>query len=141
LPEEPPQGLTERQLIEKHTSDPACARCHERIDPFGYALEGFDAIGRSRDANTSAKLADGTALDGLGGLRTYLLTTRRDDFVRQFCRKLLGYALGRGVLLSDRPLLDEMLARLSANGYRVGDAADLIVRSRQFREVRSRAAA
>jgi Protein of unknown function (DUF1592)/Protein of unknown function (DUF1588)/Protein of unknown function (DUF1587)/Protein of unknown function (DUF1585)/Protein of unknown function (DUF1595)/Planctomycete cytochrome C len=138
LPEEPPAGLTERQLIEKHSSDPACARCHERIDPFGYALEGFDAIGRSRDANTRAHLADGTVFNGLDGLRTYLLTTRRDDFVRQFCRKLLGYALGRSVMLSDRPLLEEVQARLAASGFHVADAVELIVTCRQFREVRGR---
>ena len=138
LPEEPPAGLTERQLIEKHSSDAACARCHVRIDPFGYALEGFDAIGRKRDADTQAKLADGTAFNGLDGLRGYLLNTRRDDFVRQFCRKLLGYALGRGIQLSDQPLLDEMRAQLAANGFRVGTAIELIVQSRQFREVRGR---
>ena len=57
---------------------------------------------------------DGTEFDGLDGLRDYLLTKRRDAFLRQFCRKLLGYALGRGVQLSDEPLLDEMQTQLKA---------------------------
>jgi hypothetical protein len=56
--------------------------------------------------------------------------------VRQFCRKLLGYALGRAVQLSDEPLLDEIQARVAANGHRVGTALEAIVTSRQFREIR-----
>ena len=138
LPEEAPAGLTERQLIEKHSSDPSCMVCHQQIDPFGFALEGFDAIGRKRDADTQAKLTDGTAFNGLDGLRSYLLNSRREDFVRQFCRKLLGYALGRGVRLSDGALLAEMRARLAASGHRVSTAIELILRSPQFREVRGR---
>jgi hypothetical protein len=145
LPEEAPAGLTERQLTERHSSDPKCAGCHLRIDPFGFALEGFDAIGRARkqDAaglviDTRTTLANGTPIDGLDGLRTYLLNNRGDDFVRQFCRKLLGYALGRSVQLSDKPLIETMLAQLKAHEYRVSTAMELIVRSPQFREVRGR---
>jgi hypothetical protein len=145
LPETAPQGLTERQLIEKHSSDPACARCHQRVDPFGFALEGFDAIGRVRskdaaglDIDTRTVLPGGVAVDGLNGLRDYLLTRRQDDFLRQFSRKLLGYALGRAVQLSDKPLLDAMVARLKDGEGRVGGALELIVLSSQFREVRGR---
>jgi len=66
LPEEAPVGLTERQLIERHSSDPKCARCHERIDHFGFALEGFDAIGRARseDAGTADQYAGETPRRG-----------------------------------------------------------------------------
>lgn len=145
LPDEMPDGLTERQLIERHTSDMKCASCHRRIDPYGFALEGFDAIGRSRtkdagglSVDTQVRLADGTAFNGMDGLRAYLLSARRDDFLRQFSRKLLGYALGRAVQLSDRPLIDAMVARLGTDGSGVADAIDLIVRSSQFREVRGR---
>lgn len=138
LPEQPPEGLTERQLIEKHSTDANCAACHSRIDPFGFALEGFDAIGRARKADTKVKLPDGTSVDGLAGLRTYLIDKRSDDFLRQFCRKLLGYALGRGVQLSDKPLINDMMERLKTNGFRVGEIVNLIVRSRQFREARGR---
>ena len=136
-------GLTMRELVEKHTKDPRCMSCHRRVDPFGFALERFDAIGRARDRDlggrpihTATKVMDGTELDGLDGLRRYLLGPRRDAFVRQFCRKLLGYALGRAVQLSDEPLLDEMLAALPKQGYSVNTAIDLIVSSRQFREIR-----
>jgi len=77
-------------------------------------------------------------LDDIDGLRTYLLTRRREAFERQFCRKLLGFALGRSVQLSDEPLLDEMLKQLTANEHRVGLAVQMIVRSPQFHDIRGR---
>jgi hypothetical protein len=136
-------GQTVRQLVEQHSRDVRCAGCHRRIDPLGYALEGFDAIGRRRQRDLAdrpvdvhAQLQDGAAFDDVDGLRQYLLTTRRDAVLRQFCRKLLGYALGRGVQLSDEPLLEEMQQRLAANGYRFSVAVETIVRSRPFREIR-----
>lgn len=133
LPEEAPVGLSERQLIERHSSDIRCASCHRRFDAYGFALEGFDAIGRNRPADTKAVLFDGAAVDGLDGLRSYLLQQRREDVLRQFSRKLLGYALGRSVQLSDQPLIDNMVA---ADGSRIGDLVEQIVRSPQFREIR-----
>ncbi len=138
LPEEAPQGLSERQLIERHSRDENCAGCHKRIDPFGFALEGFDAIGRARQADTKTILPDGTDVDGLGDLRNYLVTTRRDDFLHQFCRKLLGYALGRSVQLSDKPLIETVLTQLKANDYKISTAIELIVHSPQFQQVRGR---
>lgn len=139
LPGTVPQGLSERELIERHSSQPACAKCHARIDPFGFALESFDAIGRLRadgESDTRTELVDGTQLEGIEGLRRYLMHDRRETFVRNFCRKLLGYALGRGVRLSDEPLLDEMMVRLEAEDYRFHTAIECIVRSSQFREIR-----
>ena len=134
LPEETPANLSERQLIERHSRDENCAGCHRRIDPFGFALEGFDAIGRARKADTKTVLPDGTFVDGLKNLRDYLINQRGDDFLRQFYRKLLGYALGRSVQLSDRPLIDSMVR----SDHRIGTLIDLIVRSPQFREVRGK---
>lgn len=141
LPESESDGnLTVRQLVEKHRSVAACAHCHDRIDPFGFSLEGFDAIGRRRDKDLAGRAIDvnvelknGTKFSGASGLRTYLLETRRDDFVRHFCRKLLGYALARGVQLSDEPLLDDMLVQLKAHDYRFSAAVETILRSQQFR--------
>ena len=82
LPEdEATESLTVRQLTEKHSTDPSCYGCHVRIDAFGYALEGFDAIGRWRERDlgdrpidTQAKVMDGAQFEGLDGLRDYLLT-------------------------------------------------------------------
>jgi hypothetical protein len=139
------EGLTVRQLVEKHTTDPKCSGCHQRIDPFGFSLESFDAIGRRREKDlgdrlidTRVKAMDGAQFEGLEGLRNYLLTTRREAFVRQFCRKLLGFALGRSVQLSDEPLLARMQTELKANDYRVVPLVETIVGSRQFREIRGR---
>ena len=138
-------GLTVRQLVARHTSDPQCSSCHQRIDPFGFALEGYDAIGRRRDSDlagrpidTRTRLPDGSEINGLAGLRDYLLEKRRDAILRQLCRKLLGYALGREVQLSDEPLLAEMQERLPRSGYRSSSLIDMIVQSPQFRRIRGR---
>jgi Protein of unknown function (DUF1592)/Protein of unknown function (DUF1588)/Protein of unknown function (DUF1587)/Protein of unknown function (DUF1585)/Protein of unknown function (DUF1595) len=136
------EGLTVRQLVDKHVSDPKCAVCHRRIDPYGFSLEAFDAIGRHREKDLGDRPVDtrtsmdGSEFEGLDGLRSFLLTNRREAFVRQFCRKLLGYALARAVQLSDEPLLREMQDELAANDYNVYVAVETIVRSRQFREIR-----
>jgi hypothetical protein len=137
--------MTERQLIERHSSDPACAKCHVRIDPYGYAMEGFDAIGRARvqDASgktvdTSTRLPDGTQVSGMGELRSYLQKTRSEEFARQFNRKLLGYALGRSVQLSDEPVLDAIRERQIRSGDQISDTIVQIVLSSPFRQIRGR---
>ena len=139
------ENLTVRQLTERHTRVAACAVCHQRIDPFGFSLENYDPIGRFRDKDAGGRpidckavLRDGTRFDGVDGLRDYLLTQRKEDFLRHFCTKLLGYALGRSVTLSDRPLVDEMVAGLKANDYRISAAVLAVVRSKQFRCHRER---
>ena len=148
LSENVPVGLSERQLIAMHSENAACAKCHRRIDPFGFALEEFDAIGRlrttdaaGRPIDATATALDGTVIEGQQGLRAYLLGPRRDQFVRVFCRKLLGYSLGRGVQLSDEPLIDEMVARLADDDHRVSIAIEAIIMSPQFRSIRGRDAA
>jgi len=146
LPEdEATESLTVRQLTEKHSSDPKCSGCHVRIDGYGYALEGYDAIGRlrtrdlaDRPIDTRAKLFDGTQVEGADSLRDYLLNKKRDVVLRQFCRKLLGYALGRGVQLSDKPLLTEMQNQLREHDYRFSAPVETIVRSKQFRAIRGK---
>jgi hypothetical protein len=142
------QGLTVRQLVEKHSSDPRCAVCHQRIDAFGFSLEAFDAIGRKREKDlgdraidTRVQTMDGTKFDGINGLRSYLMTKRGDAFQRQFCRKLIGYALGRSVQLSDEPLLTEMQNKMKSKDCRMSALVASIVGSRQFREIRGKLAA
>ncbi len=141
LPEEETGGEgTVRQMVERHARIAECAGCHRRIDPFGFALEKYDPIGRFRDKDLGGRpidakvtLENGTRFEGIEGLRRYLLTQRGEDFRRHFCRKLLGYALGRTVTLSDQPLVDEMLAGLKKNGGRLSAAIMTIVESKQFR--------
>jgi mono/diheme cytochrome c family protein len=135
--------LTTRQMVERHVNDASCASCHVRIDPFGFAFEKFDPIGRLRTAESGglpidakAKLRDGTEFEGIDGLRDYLMAKKKDVIARLFCQRLLGYALGRGVTLSDTALIDEMAAELNKNEGRVSAALLAIVRSPQFRKIR-----
>lgn len=137
--------LTMRQIVERHAADPGCASCHVRIDPFGFTMERYDPIGRRRDKDlggrpidTRTRLRDGTELDGIDGLRRYLLGPKRETFVRLFCRRLLGYALGRSVTLGDTLLLDEMVTALHRNDGRILAAVETIVLSPQFRMIRGR---
>ncbi|MBY0586782.1 DUF1592 domain-containing protein [bacterium] len=135
--------LSVRQLVEKHSSDEKCAVCHRRIDPFGFAFENYDAIGRYRtkdlaehpiDAKTT--LPDGTSIDGPNDLRRYLLDKKREVVLGQFLKKLLGYSLGRSVQLSDQPLLDEIQTKLRENEDRFSLAIEMIVQSPAFRSIR-----
>ena len=135
--------LTVRQLTEKHSTDPKCSGCHRRIDAYGFSLESFDAVGRFREKDLGgrpidvrAKAPDGTLLEGAAGLRHYLSHQRKEAFLRQFSRKLLGYSLGRGVLLSDEPLVADLQRKLSARDARVGAAIETIVASPQFQRIR-----
>ena len=142
LPETAPEGLSVRELTERHRKDPACANCHIRIDPYGMTLEQFDALGRLRPArdlkpgDTAAITRDGVKIDGFAGLRDYLAGPRREDLLRTLARKLVGYALGRAVQLSDRKLVDELTMTM-LDGGRWSDALLVIVRSEQFRCIRS----
>ena len=137
-------GLTLRQITEKHREIESCAKCHDRIDPFGFALEGFDAIGRRRTTDlagrpidTKVRLKDGTEFSDISGLRNYVLSSRRDEFLNHFCRKLLGYALGRSVQLSDNSLLAEIRESLVKNHYHVQSAIMTVIQSPQFQRCRA----
>jgi hypothetical protein len=88
-----------------------------------------------RPIDTSTRLKDNTELNGMDGLRRYLTTHRRDDVLRQFYRKLLGYALGRAVQLSDEPFLDELLSLPPAE-QRFSAVVSRIILSDQFRKIR-----
>jgi hypothetical protein len=142
LPETPPAGLSVREITEFHTKDARCSGCHSRIDPYGIALERFDALGRLRPARdlkpgeTRATLRDGSVIDDdAGGLRAYITGPRRDDLLRSLARKLTGYALGRAVLPSDRGLIDAV-TKTMAGGGRWSDVLLVIVQSEQFRSIR-----
>ena len=127
-----------REALEQHRANPACAVCHNRLDPLGFALESFDAVGRQRitedgvEVDDSGVLPDGTIVDGLDGLRNVLMT-RKDEFVETFAEKLLTYAIGRGLEPSDRPALREIRRRVEASNYRFSALVDGIVGSVPFR--------
>ena len=131
--------LTLPQLLARHRADNNCAGCHRRFDSIGLVFEDFGPIGErrakdlgGRPVKTSATFPDGTDYTGLAGLRDYLRDKRQDDFVDNLCKKLLSYALGRGLILSDKKTLDEMRRRLKADEHRFGSAVEAIVTSPQF---------
>jgi hypothetical protein len=119
----PAQAKTLRQRMEAHRTDPVCASCHQLIDPFGFALENFDLVGRWRDSeagepiDTTARLVDGTAIDGPAALRAALLD-RSDAFVTAFTEKLLTYALGRILEANDKPAVRRIVADAAAEEHR-----------------------
>src|SRR6185369_2875397 len=134
--------LSPREQLELHRADAACASCHVKMDPLGYALENFDAVGAwrgedsGRPVDASAQLADGTPLSGLTGLRKVLLE-RRDDFTRAFSERLLTYALGRGVEPEDMPAVRAIARRAAADDYRIRAVILGIVESKPFNLRRS----
>ncbi len=137
------KATTLRARLEAHRADKACASCHDKIDPLGFALEGFDAIGRLRakdDAgqaiDDSAQIKNGPQFHGLAGLRTYL-ASRETEFTDLLNRKLLGYALGRAILPSDKPLLETMGAEMKKTGGHFSTAVLTIAQSRQFQNRRN----
>ena len=127
-----------REALEQHRASPACAACHARLDPLGFALEGFDAVGghRTEDGGVpveaSGALPDGTLVDGPAGLRRVLLE-RRDEFVETLAARLLTYALGRGLESYDRPAVREIRRRTEAAGYRFSALVAATVDSVPFR--------
>jgi len=141
LPETVPAGLTVREITERHSQDPRCSGCHSRIDPYGIALDRFDPLGRLRPAaemkpgETRSMLRDGTVIEDAAALRAYLAGPRREDLLRALARKLTGYALGRAVLPSDRPLVDTLTRTIAAGG-RWSEALLVLVQSEQFRCIR-----
>jgi hypothetical protein len=129
--------LTPREQLEMHSSNRVCAACHVRMDPLGYALENFDVIGawRTEDEGSpidvSARLPDGTNIDGVAGLRQVLLD-RKDDFTRAFTERLMTYALGRGVEPLDGPAVRAIVRRTAADDYRIRNVILGIVESEPF---------
>jgi len=129
-----------RERMEQHRKNPACASCHRVIDPVGFALENFDAVGawRTRDGGTlgdpvdaSGQLADGTRISGVVELRQALLR-RPETFVETLTEKLLTYAVGRGLGASDMPVVRSVVRSATANDYRFSSLVLGIVASAPF---------
>jgi mono/diheme cytochrome c family protein len=129
--------LSIREQMEVHRQNPSCSVCHVRMDPLGFSLENFDAIGRWRDqsegrtVDASAVFADGTELDGVQGLRAFVLA-RRENYVQAFAGKLLTYALGRHVDHRDQPALRTIVREAAARDYRWSAIVLGIVNSTPF---------
>ena len=127
-----------REALERHRANPACAACHARLDPLGFALENFDAVGAYRTEDdgatveASGALPDGTVVDGPAGLRR-VLAGRRDEFVETLAAKLLTYAIGRGLESYDQPAVRTIRRRVEAADYRFSALVSAIADSVPFR--------
>jgi hypothetical protein len=127
-----------RERMAQHRASPACASCHAMMDPLGFSLENFDAVGRWRTISesgapidASGKLPNGTAFEGPGGLRSSLLQS--DRFVSTLTEKMLTYALGRGVEYYDAPAVRAIVRDAAKNDYRFSSLLAGIVQSTPFR--------
>lgn len=130
-----------RDQLAKHRESPACNQCHRKFDPLGFAMEGFDPIGRKRDyydsnrklkIDTSGILPGGVAFSGPEELRALLLE-RREFFVRGLTSRLLSHALGRRIEASDRQSIDQLVAKVKDNEYPLADLIVEIASSAMFR--------
>jgi hypothetical protein len=131
-----------RERLEQHRADPACSGCHAVMDPLGFSLENFDAIGRYRvrDASgpidSSGELADGTPVTNVNTLRNVLLA-KPEVFVDTLSEKLLTYALGRGLTHKDMPVVRQIVRNAEADDYRFSALVKEIVHSVPFRMKRA----
>ncbi len=119
--------VTLREALARHRADRSCSGCHERFDSIGLSYEGYGPVGEFRDkdlaghpVDTVATFPGGEEGKGLEGLKTYIESHRKGDFVENLCRKLLAYGLGRSLIPSDDEAIDAMKSRLATNGDRFG---------------------
>ena len=128
-----------RQQMEEHRKNPVCASCHSRMDPLGFALENYDAVGawRTQDGkfpvDSSAALPDGTSFQGAQGLEDVLASTPR-KFAQSISEKMLTYALGRGLQPYDRPAVNAIVDKLVADHYKFSTLVTGIVESLPFQK-------
>ncbi len=130
-------SLSVRERLAQHRANPACAGCHNRMDPVGFALENFDAVGRwraleeGRPVDATGGLPDGSRFEGVVGLERALLR-RPELFVRTLSEKLLTFALGRGVEPYDAPAVRRIVREASERGNRFSSIVEAIATSTPF---------
>jgi len=127
-----------REQLEKHRNTASCYDCHRKIDPLGFALENFDAIGKWRETygaktpiETAGELPGGQRFDGIQDFKK-ILVERRQQFVRALATKLLGYSIGRRMGAADRPHVDGIVAQLADRGDGLCDLIELVAMSDAF---------
>jgi hypothetical protein len=132
------QKMTLKERIADHRSDAACYSCHARIDPWGIAFENYDALGsyrtkiKNEPVDAAALLFNKQSLQGMKGLKRYLLEERQDQFARAMVRKMTTYALGRPLSFSDHAEVEDLAAKFRKKGDRLGDLIYLVTQSGIF---------
>jgi hypothetical protein len=123
--------------MEEHRANPACQGCHRLMDPIGFALETFDAVGKYRTTDngspidTSGQLYDGTAIQTAADLGTFLVRYE-DSYLRNATQRMLTYALGRGIEYDDMPLVRKVQADAASDDFRFHALVTAIVKSEAF---------
>jgi mono/diheme cytochrome c family protein len=137
-----------RDMLARHREDKTCASCHARFDSYGLVFEGYGPVGERRARDLAGRAVDPSATfpgggtgSGLEGLRAHIRERRQDDFVDNLSRKLLAYALGRSLILSDEPTIEAIRTKLARDKYRFDSLIEAVVTSPQFRTKRGRDAA
>jgi hypothetical protein len=131
-----------REQLEKHRANAVCASCHSRMDPLGFALENYDAIGQRREKDgrfpidASGQLPDGRKFEGAKGLSGVLMSDP-NAFAKAMTEKMLTYGLGRGLEPYDRPAVNRIVAGMASDHYRFSSLVLGIVNSLPFQELRS----
>ena len=131
--------LSLREMLARHREHRSCAACHDRFDSIGLAFEGYGPVGELRDrdlggrpVSTTSTFPGGPEGTGLDDLRSYLRQHRQQEFLDNLCRKLLSYALGRSLILSDDLLIRKMRIQLERDEFRFSSLVESIVNSSQF---------
>lgn len=141
-----PDSGTLRQQMEQHRANPACASCHAQMDPLGFGLENFDAIGQWRDkdgndqVDPSGQLATGEKFAGAAELENILATQRRDEFLDCVAEKMLTYAIGRGIEPYDHPAVQKIIAGMEQNDLKFSSLIMEVVNSMPFQMRRGESA-
>lgn len=132
------QKMTLKERIADHRNDPACYSCHARIDPWGIAFENYDALGsyrtkiNNKPVDATSYLFSKQSLEGMKGLKRYLLEERQDQFARAMVRKMTTYALGRPLSFSDHADVEDLTTKFRKKGDRLGDLIYLLTQSAIF---------
>lgn len=139
------KSLSKRERLAAHRDNPNCSVCHDRMDPLGFSLENFDAIGRfkTKEENGQAvdatgELKNGQRLQGVKDLKNYLTTTKKDAFLHQMAQKSLGFAVGRSLEYYDESVIRAAVINLKENDNRFSALVLTIVKSYPFRYRRAR---
>lgn len=132
------ENLTLKEQLELHRNKVSCIDCHLKIDPYGVAFENYDAVGRFRNdykgnpIDSKSKLPDGVEVDGIKGIKDYLLTKKKDEVTKSVVEHLFAYALGRDVSFSDEKELNSIVAKVKADNYKFKTVLEEIIKSNSF---------
>lgn len=132
------EKLTLKEQLELHRNKASCVDCHLKIDPYGVAFENYDAVGRyikeakGRPIDSRSKLPDGVEVDGIQGIKEYILSLKRDDFTRSVVEHLYAYALGRDVNFADDKEIDRIVEEVKKNDYKFQSVLEQIILSKSF---------